>query len=626
MRRHVRPVLAAAFLLLQARAATANPAERTAIWEWEDVPKVVAIGDLHGGYDKLLQLLRSADLIDAAHRWRGGEAHLVVAGDFLDRGAGERPIMDLLRSLQDESEAAGGRVHVLLGNHEVMNLLRDFRYVNPVSHRAFADLEDADDRKAAWTDSLAAPGAQQAKLSQHLSAFRKRHPKGYFGRLRAFDADGEYGSWLLRQPVIVEVNGIVYLHGGLTDEFAGLGVDGINHRVLETLSRHLVERHLLETAGVVRPGMDFFELLATIRRKLEEKKTGLSPELRRAGQAVLESAQDPILRSEGPLWYRGNSFEDERIERDRIERSLELVGASAMVVAHSFTGGNRITSRFHGQLYKLDHGILQSEKPLALIVDRSEVLVLDSTTRRTSRPIRELPTGLKKPPKMSEISNGKLEEFLANATVVDSRELGRGSTRPQLVVLEARGKEWRAIFKTVEQAGKSKAGNGADRYQHEVAAYRLGSRLGLQLVPTSVIREIDGQRGSLQWWVEGAVDLEAAEAYGLTFQHSETAAAQLALGKVFDALIGNHERKLSDILCLVNGEQVFLIDHSRAFSVSSELVHDEDAAFSIAPAMVRALRSLERKSLSKELGDLLSDRQIQALLERRDKILSRVAG
>lgn len=616
MRRTLRTPLAAALLFFGAHTVLANPSERTALWEWEDVPKVVAIGDLHGGYDKLLELLRSADLIDSANAWRGGETHLIVAGDFLDRGAGERPIMDLLRSLQTESEAAGGRVHVLLGNHEVMNLLRDFRYVNPASYRDFDDLEDEDERETVWAETLKAHGTSQVKLSQQVNLFKKRYPEGYFGRLRAFDPGGEYGAWLLHLPVIVRVNGIVYLHGGLTEEFAGLGVDGINLRVQEALSQHLAEREVLEEARVVRPGMVFGEILAAAQQKLKEKHSDLSQEERLAAQTLLRTAQDPILRGEGPLWYRGNSFEDERIERDNLERSLELVGASAMVVAHSFTGGNRITSRFHGQLYRLDHGILQSEKPLALVVDRSDVLVLDSTTRETSKPVRELPTGINKPPEMSEIRNGEIEEFLESAAVVDSRALGRGSTRPRLVVLEADGKERRALFKTVE--------NGSDRYQHEVAAYRLGERLGLKLVPASVVRKIDGREGSLQWWVEGAVDLEAAEAYGLSFQQSDTAATELAEGRVFDALIGNHNREPSDILCLVNGEQVFLIDHSRAFSESSDL--DPNDGATLAPDMAQALRSLDRKSLRKELGDLLSSRQIDALLERRDKILHRAAG
>ncbi len=124
-------------LLLAAAPADASQAERIAIWEWEDVPRVVAVGDLHGGYDKLVQLLKGSNLVDDSLAWTGGEVHLVAAGDLIDRGARERELMDLLRRLQAESEAAGGRVHVLLGNHESMALTRDLRHVHPDAYRSY---------------------------------------------------------------------------------------------------------------------------------------------------------------------------------------------------------------------------------------------------------------------------------------------------------------------------------------------------------------------------------------------------------------------------------------------------------------------------------------------------------
>ena len=123
--------------------------------------RVVAFGDLHGSYDKLLRLLQGASLVDSDLRWTAGSDHLVVAGDFLDRGVGDRPMMDLLLRLQHESEKAGGRVHVLLGNHEVMNLVRDTRKVNPEAYRDFAAEETPAERQAAWA------GFARARLPTH---------------------------------------------------------------------------------------------------------------------------------------------------------------------------------------------------------------------------------------------------------------------------------------------------------------------------------------------------------------------------------------------------------------------------------------------------------------------------
>ena len=95
-------------------------------------------------------MLIGAGLVDSDLTWSGGEDHLVITGDFIDRGVGDRPLMDLLRKLQSESSAAGGRVHVLLGNHEVMNLLRDNRYVNPKTYNSFREDERKEVRKRAW--------------------------------------------------------------------------------------------------------------------------------------------------------------------------------------------------------------------------------------------------------------------------------------------------------------------------------------------------------------------------------------------------------------------------------------------------------------------------------------------
>ncbi len=614
-----RICVVSSLLLLAATSANATSAERTAIWEWEDVPRVVAVGDLHGGYAKLVQLLQGADLVDDALAWTGGEAHLVAAGDLLDRGERERELMDLLRRLQGESEAAGGRVHVLLGNHEAMTLTRDIRYVHPDAYDTYLPDETQKDRRVAWQGYLSA-GMTTRGSSDLRIVFNKRFPRGYFGRLKVFNRDGEYGSWLLKLPAVVKINGIVYVHGGLTEEFASLGIDGINRQILDQLNRHLEQREILEEAGLVSVTMNHAELQATIQEALKRRRGGPKGELRTAAQAFLISGTSPILSGSGPLWYRGNSFEDERIERDMIDRGLELVGAEAMVVAHSYTGGNRITSRFHGKLFRLDHGILESPRPLALLVEQNEILVLDASNRKTSRPVPEPPSGLvSRPPKLSEISEAELERFLASAPVTGSRDLGRGSTRPRLVVLEKKGLTRRGLFKAFDE-GASVDGELTNRYHHEVAAYRLSRRLGLDMVPATVVREIDGRTGSLQWWVEGAVDHQAAEAYGLQLYRTEATARQLALGRVFDFLIGNPERQPSDVLCLVNGEQVFLIDHSEAFTASSKLAATD---LSLTPSLTAALGKLDRASLDADLEGLLSDRQIEAVLARRDEILGR---
>src|SRR5687768_17644890 len=91
--------------------------------------RIVAIGDIHGEIDGFKRILQAAGLADATGRWTGGRTHLIQTGDYTDRGAGTRAVLDLLMRLEPQAKSAGGRAFALLGNHEVMNLIGDTRDV-----------------------------------------------------------------------------------------------------------------------------------------------------------------------------------------------------------------------------------------------------------------------------------------------------------------------------------------------------------------------------------------------------------------------------------------------------------------------------------------------------------------
>ena len=152
------------------------------VGKWAGVPRVVAVGDVHGAYGKLVTLLTSSKLIDESHSWIGGEDHLVIVGDFLDRQPGDRQIVEMLMRLQQESVAAGGRVHALLGNHEVMNLVRDMRFVN--SYAAWADDETPAMRRAAKREFLVRQPVRGPR--PRAEKFEERFPRGYFVRPAEF--------------------------------------------------------------------------------------------------------------------------------------------------------------------------------------------------------------------------------------------------------------------------------------------------------------------------------------------------------------------------------------------------------------------------------------------------------
>ena len=178
---------------------------------WSNVERVIAFADVHGAYDDLTQLLRTVGVVDAQLHWAAGTAHVVSTGDLMDRGPGSRQVLDLLMRLQTEAQSAGGMLHVLLGNHEALNLLGDLRYVTPAEFAAYKAEDPAD-------------------LPDNT------HPPGYFGKRAAFARDGQYGRWLLGLPVAIIINDTLFMHGGPSLVLAGLSIEEINQRYRGALS------------------------------------------------------------------------------------------------------------------------------------------------------------------------------------------------------------------------------------------------------------------------------------------------------------------------------------------------------------------------------------------------------
>lgn len=176
-------------------------------------PRLVAIGDLHGDLQATRAALRLAGAIDGDDRWIGKDLVVVQTGDQLDRGDGEREILDLLERLRGEAAAAGGALHVLNGNHELMNAAGDLRYVTAGGYIDFADVAGVD---------LADPRAQGV-------------PEPMRGRLLAFAPGGPYARKLAERPVILVVGDTVFTHGGLLPAHVQRGIDAINAEVARWL-------------------------------------------------------------------------------------------------------------------------------------------------------------------------------------------------------------------------------------------------------------------------------------------------------------------------------------------------------------------------------------------------------
>ena len=172
--------------------------------------RVIAVGDLHGDYDAWTAIARASGLVDANGHWAAGRTTLVQLGDILDREPDSLKIVRSLQQLQLEAPRSGGHVFVVLGNHEAMNLLGDFRYTTPGEFVAFADPQSSARRDQYYASIKstveAATHAQNPALlpSQIREQWMADHPLGWIEHEKAWSPSGARGRWATNNPAIVK--------------------------------------------------------------------------------------------------------------------------------------------------------------------------------------------------------------------------------------------------------------------------------------------------------------------------------------------------------------------------------------------------------------------------------------
>ncbi|NUQ72625.1 MAG: metallophosphoesterase [Polyangiaceae bacterium] len=187
-------------------AAPAKTSDGAAKSRLPGAPRIVAIGDVHGDLAATRAALRLAGAIDESDRWSGGSLVVVQVGDQLDRGDSERAILDLFDRLTDDAKKAGGAFHVLNGNHEIMNVAFDFRYV---TEAGFHDFE-----------GLSGMPLSDPRLTELPPRAR--------ARAAAFLPGAPYAKLLAKRDVALILGDTVFVHGGLLPQHVRYGLDRMN--------------------------------------------------------------------------------------------------------------------------------------------------------------------------------------------------------------------------------------------------------------------------------------------------------------------------------------------------------------------------------------------------------------
>jgi hypothetical protein len=206
-----RFILLIAILLVATQAALARAVTPLRL---PAATRIVAIGDVHGDLDATRRALRLAGAIDEQDRWIGKDLVVVQTGDQLDRGDDEQAILDLFSRLAKEAPASGGAFHALNGNHELMNVAADLRYVTPGGYDDFEDAvtyDPNDPALAAYPDSVKA-------------------------RVAAFRPGGPYARVLAERNVVLIIGDNVFVHGGVLSAHVAYGLERTNAEVRAWLS------------------------------------------------------------------------------------------------------------------------------------------------------------------------------------------------------------------------------------------------------------------------------------------------------------------------------------------------------------------------------------------------------
>lgn len=606
------------YILLVALSARVDAQVAESQWRFSGVERVVAVSDIHGNYHDLIYTLQQADIVDQERTWTGGKSHLLVLGDSVDRGPESLRVVEYLMNLQHQAVKTGGRVHVLMGNHEAMVLAGDLRYASKHSLAGFVGEGNAL-RAKAQARYLEATQDQFEDSKAALEAFEQRYPPGYFGLRQAYAPDTPIGRWLLERPVLVVINDTAFVHGGLSETIKDLAT--LNQRAQAEFRNLLEVWQALIEAGVVLPEYPLLVSADAMNQALESASlAGYPTVVVEQAQTLSKARQALVFDPDGPLWYRGDSACSPLVERDNLDLALDELGASRLVVGHTPTRTEQVVSRMDGRLIRVDTG----ERPAALVMTSAvtHAFYADATGPQPVSAIEQ--NRLASVP----LSTEELEHFLKSAAVVDSEDVGAGVTKPQRLTLEKNGVRLRAIFKTgatpvarTGRLGSRRLLNVADRYVYDIAAYQLDRMIGLNMVPVTVERTVNGQRGALQYWVEDAMNERQRRDKGVKPEPMCPMAKQYALLELFDRLIYNTDRTQENILYTPDW-RVALIDHTRSFRPDVGIPSAvRKVSLSEAPGFARRLAALDSQDLEKALGGLLDEKQLWALLERREEML-----
>lgn len=262
--------------------------------------RLIAISDIEGNFNALYSFLLNNRVIDQNLNWAFGTGHVVFNGDFVDRGNNVTQVLWLIYKLEEQAEEAGGKVHFVLGNHEIMNMYGDVSYADTKYMEAAKRISG----EAHWD-----------KAMRYL-----------------YSNKAEFGKWLRTKNVVEKIGPYIFVHAGIKTEIIREGLDlaEINQIAARNYGVYPEKDKYNETEKLV---------LGSYHSPYWDRSYSINLLYR-----VVYFVHDPF----GAVYHKTSQAE--------LNEVLKYYNANAMVIGHSVV--NDITSDYEGKVIKIDikHG------------------------------------------------------------------------------------------------------------------------------------------------------------------------------------------------------------------------------------------------------------------------------
>jgi len=309
---------------------------------------------------------------------------------------------------------------------------------------------------------------------------------------------------------------------------------------------------------------------------------------------------------------------------------LTRFGADSAYVGHSNTYSHEAESRFDGNFYLQDTGMLSEAyngQASLFIHQDNTVKVFDAL--HGLHDIHQLSArNWNRPYGMSDV---EIEEFLKTAPIIESETIKLSDGNKFKITLQKDNKKMYAIYSNTDshpgfekKRPRKNTRSNTERYHNNIASYQLNKMLGLDMVPPTVEREIQGHNGSLQYWFNKSYSVQTMIDKQIGYDGNCSQESQITLMKIFDRLIFNEGRNGSNMLYQKYGWHLWLTDNDRSYRLT--LLKSYKLSWeniTISDRFRNKLKLLNRKMLDKELKSYLNKKQIDYILKRRDEILSK---